>query len=102
MYFQLKFCYFLLSILRLGPHTIATDSIIKGGHTVKKNEFTLEIDGRRVVVDQSTQEVSILDEHGDVIFRDRIQVAAGSVQGLFDSVSSAVKDVANINPANRD
>lgn len=66
------------------------------------NEFVLEVDGRRVVVNQANQEVSILDEHGVAIFRDRIQVAAGSVQGLFDSVSSAVEEVANVNPLARD
>jgi len=54
---------------------------------MRSSTFTFEIDGRRVVVDQSTQEVSILDERGAVVFRDRIQVAAGSVQGLFDTVS---------------
>ena len=71
-----------------------------------KQAFTLELDGRRVIVNQANQEVSILDDRGVVIFRDRIQVAAGSVQGLFDSISSAVKDVANvapsINPTSRD
>jgi hypothetical protein len=65
-------------------------------------EFTIDIDGRRVVVNQANREVSILDEKGAVVFQDRIQVAAGSVQGLFDSVSSAVEDVASINPAKRD
>jgi len=65
-------------------------------------EFALEIDGRRVIVNQANQEVSILDDHGVVVFRDRIQVAAGSVQGLFDSLSSTVEDVANINPTTRD
>jgi hypothetical protein len=68
----------------------------------RNNEFALEIDGRRVIVNQANQEVSILDENDVAIFRYCIQVAAGSVQGLFDSVSSVVEDVANINPANRD
>jgi hypothetical protein len=68
----------------------------------RNNEFTIEIDGRRVLVNQANQEVCILDEEGAVVFQDRIQVAAGSVQGLFDSVSSAVENVANINPAARD
>jgi hypothetical protein len=68
----------------------------------RHNEFTLEIDGRRVLVNQANQEVSILNENDVAIFRDRIQVAAGSVQGLFDSVSSTVEDMANINPTSRD
>jgi hypothetical protein len=68
----------------------------------RDNEFALSVDGRLVIVSQANQEVSILDENGAAVFRDRIQVAAGSVQGLFDSVSSAVEDVANINPTKRD
>ena len=54
--------------------------------------FTVEIDGRKVLVDQANQEVSILDGNGAVVFRDRIQVAAGSLQGLF----SAVEDAASL------
>ncbi len=50
--------------------------------------FTVEVDGRKVTIDQARQEVRILDSAGAVVFRDRIQVAAGSLQGLF----SAVKD----------
>jgi hypothetical protein len=69
---------------------------------VKGTEFSLSIDGRKVLINQATQEVSILDENGDAIFRNQIQVAAGSVQGLFDSASSAVENVANINPSSRD
>lgn len=45
--------------------------------------FMVEIDGRKVLVDQMERRVSILDGQGAVVFRDRIQVAAGSVQGLF-------------------
>ncbi len=53
--------------------------------------FTIEIDGRKVLVDQARQEVSILDGDGAVVFRDRIQVAAGSLQGLFSAVRDATR-----------
>ncbi len=56
---------------------------------MRGTEFAVEIDGRKVLVDQARQVVSILDKDGAVLFRDRIQVAAGSLQGLF----SAVQDV---------
>ena len=59
---------------------------------MNETRFVVEIDGRRVLVDQARQEVSILDEEGAVVFRDRIQVAAGSLQGLF----SAVEDAASL------
>lgn len=45
--------------------------------------FSIEIDGHSVTVRQSGQQITVLDGDGNVIFRDRIQVAAGSVQGLF-------------------
>lgn len=45
--------------------------------------FSVRVDGREVWVDQVTQRVTVLDEQGKAVFRDRIQVAAGSVQGLF-------------------
>ncbi len=57
-----------------------------------KGVFTVEIDGHQVVVDQAHQQVRILSGEGAVVFRDRIQVAAGSLQGLF----SAVQDVADL------
>ncbi len=56
---------------------------------MRGTEFTVEIDRRRVLVDQAKQQVSILDENGAVAFRDRIQVAAGSLQGLFSAVEDA-------------
>ncbi len=46
-------------------------------------EFIVEIDGCRVLVDQVRQRVTILGEEGGVLFHDRIQVAAGSLQGIF-------------------
>ncbi len=57
---------------------------------MKTREFTVVIDGIRVVVDQAEQSVSILDGGGNVSFRERIQVAAAS-KGLFSSVEDAVK-----------
>ena len=56
---------------------------------MNETRFVVEIDGRRVLVDQAKQEVSILDGDGAVIFRDRIQVAAGSLQGLFSALQDA-------------
>lgn len=51
--------------------------------------FSVEIDGRRVLVDQSSQEVVVLDGAGRPAHLERIQVAAGSVQGLFAVVEDA-------------
>ncbi len=51
-------------------------------------EFVVEIDGRSVLVDQEHRRVTILDEEGTVVFRDRIQVAAGSLQGLFSALDN--------------
>ena len=51
---------------------------------MSESTFTVEIDGRTVLVDPERQEVSILDAEGAVLFHERIQVAAGSVQGLFE------------------
>ncbi len=52
--------------------------------------FTARIDGQKVLVDQAKQEVRILDGTGAVVFRDRIQVAAGSLQGLFSALQNTV------------
>lgn len=66
-----------------------------------KREFEVQIDGHLVLVDQSNQKVSILDEHGTIIFRDRIQVAAGSVQGIFFAMDEATKLGLGIDPTRR-
>ena len=50
------------------------------------SKFAVEIDGRKVLIDQDSQEVSVLDGQGHTVFRDRIQVAAGSVQGIFSAL----------------
>lgn len=52
---------------------------------MNKKSFGVEIDGRHVVVDQISQEVTVLDRAGHALYRERIQVAAGSVQGLFST-----------------
>jgi uncharacterized protein (AIM24 family) len=54
--------------------------------------FELEIDGRRVRVNQQTQEVQVLDAAGTVAFSERIQVAAGSVQGIFSMLLNPMGD----------
>jgi hypothetical protein len=53
---------------------------------VEQTEFEIMIDGQRVVVNQATQVVKVVDAAGRVLFGERIQVAAGSVQGIFSSV----------------
>ena len=55
---------------------------------MRETEFMVEIDGRKVLINQATQQVTILDEYGGIVFRDHIQVAAGSVQGLFSALDS--------------
>lgn len=56
---------------------------------MKTNHFVIELEGRRVLVDQKRQRVCVLDAEGAAVFNERIQVAAGSVQGIF----SAIEDV---------
>ncbi len=63
--------------------------------------FTVEVDGRKVLVDQARQEVSILDGDGAVVFRDRIQVAAGSLQGLFSALQDTAALGLGTNPAEK-
>ncbi len=43
---------------------------------MKPKAFCVELDGQRVLVNQEAQEVAVLDSAGNVIFRDKIQVAA--------------------------
>ncbi len=68
---------------------------------MRGTEFAVEIDGRKVVVDQARQQVSILNKDGAVVFRDRIQVAAGSLQGLFSAVQDAATLGLGAGPAKR-
>jgi hypothetical protein len=58
---------------------------------MSEKEFLVEVDGRTVRVDQENQWVTVLDAEGAVVFRDRIQVAAGSLQGLFSAVDGVSK-----------
>jgi hypothetical protein len=64
-----------------------------------EGKFMVEIDGRRVLVDQTNQRVTILDEEGAAVFHDRIQVAAGSLQGLFSMLDDAARLGNSFNPA---
>ncbi len=54
-----------------------------------EKRFMLEMDGCKVFVDQAGQRVTVLDESGVVVFADCIQVAAGSLQGLFSALDVA-------------
>lgn len=51
--------------------------------------YVMEIDGRRVVIDQAGSQVAIFNEAGNLLFRERIQVAAGSPLGLFSALDPA-------------
>lgn len=53
---------------------------------MKAEIFSVELEGRKVLVDRTSQEVSVLDASGNVLSRERIQVAAGSIQGIFSSL----------------
>lgn len=64
---------------------------------MKAGLFSIELEGRRVLVDPATQEVCVLDAGGAVISRERIQVAAGSVQGIFSAVRGAADALAPFN-----
>lgn len=48
--------------------------------------FAVEMDGRTAWIEQENGRITLLDAEGAVVFRDSIQVAAGSVQGLFAAV----------------
>ncbi len=50
---------------------------------MKSQIISVELDGRKVLIDQAAQEVSVLDENGRVLSRERIQVAAASLAGNF-------------------
>lgn len=59
---------------------------------METEQFVVELDGRRVLVDRKRQRVCVLDADGREGLCDRIQVAAGSVQGVFamlDGVAGA-------------
>ncbi len=55
-----------------------------------EDEFCVELDGRRVVINPARQEVRVLDAGGHTLSHERIQVAAGSVQGIFSSLHDVV------------
>ena len=57
--------------------------------------FMIELEGRRVLVDQAGQCVTLLEASGTVATCSRIQVAAGSLQGIF-SMLEGVTGVKNV------
>lgn len=68
---------------------------------MRSKGFLVRVDGRDVWVDRTTQRVTVLDEQGKAVFRDRIQVAAGSVQGLFTAALEAGTLGIGTEPASR-
>ena len=50
---------------------------------MEATRFTIELDGQRVLVDQAGQCVTLLDAAGTRASSETIQVAAGSLQGIF-------------------
>ncbi len=62
---------------------------------MKKNPFIIELDGRQVLVDQAGQRITLTDDAGALASSERIQVAAGSLQGIF-SMLEGVAGVKNI------
>lgn len=48
--------------------------------------FDVTLDGCMVRIDSTAQRVTVFDENGTATFCDSIQVAAGSLQGLFSAV----------------
>lgn len=61
---------------------------------MKSEIIRLTLDGREVVIHQATQEVSVLNTDGTEVSRERIQVAAGSVQGIFSAVEGVASPFA--------
>lgn len=62
---------------------------------MEQQRFVVEVDGRRVAVDQVNQRVCVLDAAGEEVSGERIQVAAGSLQGIF----SMLEDVTGVKNA---
>ena len=60
-----------------------------------QQRFVVEVDGRRVAVDAANGRVSLLDARGEEITGEGIQVAAGSLQGIF----SMLEDVTGVKNA---
>lgn len=58
---------------------------------MQKMDMCVELDGRKVLIDQSAQEVRILDEDGRIVLHERIQVAAASLRGLFSVLEDTSK-----------
>ena len=64
---------------------------------VEHATFEIKVDGRTAVVERESGTVRVLDSRGREVSREQIQVAAGSVQGLF----SALEAAAGPNPLTR-
>ena len=62
---------------------------------MEKQRFVVEVDGRHVAVDPAQQRVSLLDARGEELSGEGIQVAAGSLQGIF----SMLEDVTSVKNA---
>ena len=55
---------------------------------MKQQRFVIELDGQKVLVDQAGQCVTLLNDAGTRASSNAIQVAAGSLQGLFSMLES--------------
>lgn len=62
---------------------------------METRDFVIELDGRRMLVDREGQCLSLLDATGTAASCSRIQVAAGSLQGIF-SMLEGVTGVKNV------
>ena len=62
---------------------------------MEEQGFVIEVDGRRVGVDAANGRVSLLDARGEEVCGGRIQVAAGSLQGIF----SMLEDITGVKNA---
>ena len=62
---------------------------------MKRQRFVIELDGQKVLVDQAGQCVTLLNVAGMRVSCEQIQVAAGSLQGLFSMLES-VTGVKNV------
>ena len=62
---------------------------------MEQKRFVVEVDGRRVAVDPAQGRVSLLDAAGEELSGEGIQVAAGSLQGIF----SMLEDITGVKNA---
>ena len=62
---------------------------------MEEQQFVIEVDGRHVAVDPAKGRVMLLDARGEEITGEGIQVAAGSLQGIF----SMLEDITGVKNA---